>query len=291
MRETFPAMMRIYDMEVFPKSSLSARYIVKDVKESIGFYTETLGFKLDFNPAPGVAALSRGELQLYLNAPGAGGAGQAVAGQRPEPGGWNRIQIVVDDLQFTVELLKQQGTQFKTDIITGQVGKHALLQDPSGNLIELFEPRRRALKPIPEGFHTVTPFLVVDGVAALIAFIERAFGGHLHFKMQSDDGVVRHATIWIGNSLVMLSSGSDRYRQMPAMLHLYLDDVDRYFRQAVDAGGTPICEPHDEFYGDRVAAVEDAFKNQWWIATHVEEVQGEELKQREAAFRQAQKRN
>jgi uncharacterized glyoxalase superfamily protein PhnB/catechol 2,3-dioxygenase-like lactoylglutathione lyase family enzyme len=284
--ETFGSIARMLDVEGHPMTSVSARYIVNDVKESIGFYTQALGFKVDFNPAPGFAALSRGELQLYLNAPGAGGAGQAVAnGQKPEPGGWNRIQIVVDDLKSTVDLLKQQGSRFKSDIIVGQGGKQALLEDPSGNLIELFEPKQRAISPIPEGFHTVTPFLVVNDVAALIGFIERAFDGRIHFKMQSDDGVIRHATVWIGSSLVMLSSGKERYSQIPAMLHLYLDDVDRYYRQAIDAGGMSIRAPQNEFYGDRTAAVEDTFKNQWWIATHIEDVEGDELKRREAAFR------
>jgi uncharacterized glyoxalase superfamily protein PhnB/catechol 2,3-dioxygenase-like lactoylglutathione lyase family enzyme len=277
-------------MEGFRMAALSARYIVNDVKESIGFYTQTLGFKVDFNPAPGFAALSRGELQLYLNVPGAGGAGQTVAGQKPEPGGWNRIQIEVEDLQSSVNLLKQQGARFKTDVIAGQGGKQALLEDPSGNLIELFEPKQRptqrGVSAVPEGFHTVTPFLVIDDVAAQISFLERAFDGRIHFKMQSDDGVIRHATIWVGNSLVMLSNGMERYDRMPAMLHLYLDDVDWYYRQAVKAGGTSIREPRDEFYGDRTAAVEDRFKNQWWLATHIEDVQGEELKRREAASRQ-----
>jgi predicted enzyme related to lactoylglutathione lyase len=93
------------------------------------------------HPAPGFASLSRGDLQLLLNRPGAGGAGQAMTdGQRPAPGGWNRIQIEVDDLEATVEKLKRAGARFRNEIVTGNGGKQILVEDPSGNAIELFQP-------------------------------------------------------------------------------------------------------------------------------------------------------
>ena len=100
-----------------------------------------LGFTVDRHPAPGFAQLSRGPLRLLLNRPGAGGAGQAVAdGQAPAPGGWNRIQLQVDDLGATVERLRAAGGRFRSDIISGNGGKQVLLDDPSGNPIELFQP-------------------------------------------------------------------------------------------------------------------------------------------------------
>jgi catechol 2,3-dioxygenase-like lactoylglutathione lyase family enzyme len=124
---------------------VSARYIVNDVDEAIGFYTEALGFKVDMHPAPGFAALSRGELRLLLNKPGAGGAGQAMPdGKSPAPGGWNRIQIEMSDLAATVEKLKARGIRFRNQIVEGNGGLQILAEDPSGNPIELFEPRRRA---------------------------------------------------------------------------------------------------------------------------------------------------
>jgi catechol 2,3-dioxygenase-like lactoylglutathione lyase family enzyme len=122
-------------------SKVNVRYIVDDVDAAIPFYTSMLGFKLEMHPAPGFASLSRGDLQLLLNRPGAGGAGQAMPdSQRPAPGGWNRIQIEVDDLEGTVEKLKTSGARFRNEIVTGNGGKQILVEDPSGNAVELFQP-------------------------------------------------------------------------------------------------------------------------------------------------------
>jgi predicted enzyme related to lactoylglutathione lyase len=124
-------------------SKVSVRYIVTDVDEAIAFYTQCLDFQVDMHPAPGFALMSRGNLQLLLNRPGAGGAGQAMAdGQMPTPGGWNRIQIEVEDLEATVEKLKDVGAKFRNEIVIGNGGKQILVDDPSGNPIELFQPNR-----------------------------------------------------------------------------------------------------------------------------------------------------
>jgi catechol 2,3-dioxygenase-like lactoylglutathione lyase family enzyme len=124
-------------------SKVNVRYIVNDVDAVIPFYTDMLGFKLDMHPAPGFAALSRGDLQLLLNRPSAGGAGQAMPdGHLPAPGGWNRIQIEVENLEATVEKLKRAGGRFRNEIVTGNGGKQILVEDPSGNPIELFQPFR-----------------------------------------------------------------------------------------------------------------------------------------------------
>ena len=107
----------------------------------IPFYTDMLGFQLDMHPAPGFAVVSRGDLQLMLNRPGAGGAGQAMPdGQLPSPGGWNRIQIEVEDLAATFDKLKGAGARFRNEIVIGNGGKQVLIEDPSGNPIELFQP-------------------------------------------------------------------------------------------------------------------------------------------------------
>ena len=125
-------------------ATISVRYIVNDVDAAIEFYTEHLGFDVELRPAPGFAALSRGDLRLLLNAPGAGGAGQAMPdGRNPEPGGWNRIQLEVQDLDAAVEVLRNSGApRFRNEIIGGMGGRQILLEDPSGNPIELFEPPR-----------------------------------------------------------------------------------------------------------------------------------------------------
>ena len=122
-------------------SKVNVRYIVNDVDAAIPFYTDMLDFKVEMHPAPGFASLSRGDLQLLLNRPGAGGAGKVVGdGQSPAPGGWNRIQIEVEDIEATVNKLKDSGGHFRNDIVTGNGGKQILIEDPSGNPIELFQP-------------------------------------------------------------------------------------------------------------------------------------------------------
>lgn len=122
-------------------SSVSVRYIVNDVDGAIAFYTGLLGFTLDMHPAPPFAMLSRGDLRLLLSQPGGqGGGGQTLAnGRVPEPGGWNRFQIEVSDLDATVNQLRAAGANFRSEIITGVGGKQILVDDPSGNVIELFQ--------------------------------------------------------------------------------------------------------------------------------------------------------
>lgn len=121
-------------------SGFKVRYIVTDVAEAIRFYTEMLGFQVEMHPAPGFASLVRGELRLLLNQPGSGGAGQSMPdGRAPTPGGWNRIQIEVDDLDATVAELRAAGCRFRSDTIAGKGGRQIIVDDPSGNPVELFE--------------------------------------------------------------------------------------------------------------------------------------------------------
>ncbi|HEY2563061.1 MAG TPA: VOC family protein [Acidimicrobiales bacterium] len=123
-------------------ATVSIRYIVNDIDESITFYCEQLGFEEVMHPAPTFAMLSRGDLRLVLSAAGGGpGGGQAMPdGTLPQPGGWNRFTIEVADLAATVETLRAGGARFRNDVVTGVGGKQTLLEDPSGNPIELFEP-------------------------------------------------------------------------------------------------------------------------------------------------------
>ncbi len=123
-------------------TTVSVRYIVSDVEAAIAFYTQLLGFSVVLHPGPGFASLARGNLRLMLNTPsGTGGAAQPMPdGRKPEPGGWNRIQLQVSDLASEVEALRKAGAHFRNDIVIGIGGKQILLDDPAGNPIELFEP-------------------------------------------------------------------------------------------------------------------------------------------------------
>jgi catechol 2,3-dioxygenase-like lactoylglutathione lyase family enzyme len=125
-------------------ASVSVRYIVDDVDESIAFYRDRLGFTELMHPAPTFAMLSKGDLRLVLSAPGGpGGGGQAMPdGTLPTPGGWNRFMLELDDLEQTVESLRAAGAGVRNDVVVGVGGKQILLDDPSGNPIELFEPTR-----------------------------------------------------------------------------------------------------------------------------------------------------
>ncbi|HYM24907.1 MAG TPA: VOC family protein [Vicinamibacterales bacterium] len=123
-------------------STVQVRYIVFDVDAAIAFYTQHLGFTLVMHPAPPFAMLTRGDLRLVLSAPNpAPGGGQAIpGGPAPQPGGWNRFAVEVDDLEAMVASLRRAGARFRNDIVTGVGGKQIILEDPSGNPVELFQP-------------------------------------------------------------------------------------------------------------------------------------------------------
>ncbi len=123
-------------------ATVSVRYIVNDVDDAIAFYCQQLGFEEVMHPAPTFAMLARGDLRLTLSAPGgAGGGGQAMPdGTRPSPGGWNRFALEVTDLVDIVDRLRKNGARFRNEIVTGVGGRQILVEDPSGNPVELFEP-------------------------------------------------------------------------------------------------------------------------------------------------------
>ena len=126
-------------------ATVSVRYIVNDVDEAIAFYCQHLGFREVMHPAPMFAILTRDDLRLLLSSPacpgGPGGGSQSMPdGRRPEPGGWNRFSLEITDLDRKVEALRATGVSFRNDIVTGVGGKQILLDDPSGNPVELFEP-------------------------------------------------------------------------------------------------------------------------------------------------------
>jgi uncharacterized glyoxalase superfamily protein PhnB len=144
-----------------------------------------------------------------------------------------------------------------------------------------------AVKAIPDGYHSVTPYLIVKGAAQLIDFLKQAFGAQETFRMPGGGGIM-HAEVRIGDSVVMMSDAMGEYGPMPTMLFLYVEDVDAVYKRALQAGATSTQEPENQFWGDRASAVKDAFGNQWWMATHVEDVPFEELERRQGEMAQRQ---
>ena len=141
-----------------------------------------------------------------------------------------------------------------------------------------------AVKPIPEGYHSITPYLVVNGAAKVMEFMKQAFGAQEIMQMPGPNGTIAHAEVKIGDSIVMLADAGDRYPAKPTNLMLYVPNVDDVYKQALAVGGTSEREPADQFYGDRSAGIVDAGDNHWWISTHVEDVAPDELERRAAAM-------
>ncbi|HZY94181.1 MAG TPA: VOC family protein [Candidatus Bathyarchaeia archaeon] len=136
------------------------------------------------------------------------------------------------------------------------------------------------VKPVPTGYHSVTPSLIVEGVPRLLEFVKQAFNAEEKERFTTPDGRIAHAEVKIGDSIIMMGEASEQYKAMPSWLYLYLDDVDATYKRALQAGATSVNEPKNQFYGDRSAAVKDSSGNIWGIATHVEDVSREELERR-----------
>jgi PhnB protein len=135
-----------------------------------------------------------------------------------------------------------------------------------------------SVKPIPEGYHTVTPYLLVQGAEKLINFMKNAFDAKETEWYSMPDGSIGHAEVRIGDSVIMVANAQgDEYKPMAAGIHLYVEDCDVTYKLAIGAGATSVREPQDQFYGDRSAGVNDQFGNKWWIATHKEDMSKEEI--------------
>jgi PhnB protein len=138
------------------------------------------------------------------------------------------------------------------------------------------------MKPMPEGFHTITPYLVVEGAEPFLDFVERAFAAIVTERIKLPEGGIRHAEARIGDSMLMIGEAKEGWPAMPSLLHLYVEDVDAAYQRALQAGATSITPPADQLYGDRAAGVKDNWGNSWWLATHVEDVAPEEVNRRAA---------
>jgi PhnB protein len=149
-----------------------------------------------------------------------------------------------------------------------------------------------AAKPVPDGYHTVTPYLTVRGAPRVIEFLKMAFGAELsHEPIKRPDGSIMHAQVTIGDSRVMIGEESEMTKATTSSLYLYVPNVDSVYQQAIKAGGETIMEPTEMFYGDRSGGVKDPSGNSWFIATHKEDVAPQELAKRADAFLRQQKGN
>jgi uncharacterized glyoxalase superfamily protein PhnB len=137
-----------------------------------------------------------------------------------------------------------------------------------------------AAQPVPPGFHTITPYLMAKEAGKLIDFLKSALGAQVQHITSAPDGLVMHATLQIGNSMLMLSDARAQWPAQPTGMYLYVPDVDELYDRAIKAGAQSINAPRDEFYGDRMAGIKDPSGNTWWIATHIEDVSEEEMQRR-----------
>jgi uncharacterized glyoxalase superfamily protein PhnB len=145
------------------------------------------------------------------------------------------------------------------------------------------EEATMAVKAIPDGYHTITPYLLVQQVPLLIDFLKQAFQAQETERITAPDGTIAHAEVKIGDSVVMMGEARGEWTPAPGTLYLYVNDTDAVYKKALQAGATSTMEPVDQFYGDRSAGVKDPSGNQWWIATHKEDVPREELERRAQA--------
>jgi len=136
------------------------------------------------------------------------------------------------------------------------------------------------IKSVPEGYHTITPHLIVQGAPKLLDFLKQAFDAKEKYSLTGPDGAIMHAEVRIGDSMVMIGEAMGEWKAMPASIALYTDNADAVYKRALEAGATSIREPADQFYGDRSGGVKDPAGNHWWIATHIEDVSPDELKKR-----------
>ncbi len=137
-----------------------------------------------------------------------------------------------------------------------------------------------SVKPIPEGYSNVIPFLICTGADKVIDFCQKVFGAKAMNISKDDKGTIMHASIQIRDSAVMLSEGSEKFPAKSTMMYVYTENCDEIYKLGIAAGGTPLREPTNEFYGDRSCGFADPSGNQWWVATHIEDVSPEEIAKR-----------
>jgi PhnB protein len=141
-----------------------------------------------------------------------------------------------------------------------------------------------AVKPIPEGYHSVTPILVVKNAPGLIDFLKQAFNGKEKYRMKDPNGNIMHAEVAVGDSTIMLSEATGQRPPVQTGIYLFVEDADSTYKKALKAGGVSVMPLENQFWGDRSGCVKDPTGNNWWIATHIEDVDPEEMSAREKKY-------
>jgi PhnB protein len=271
---------------------------VKDPAAAIAFYVRAFGAKETMRLTEPGGAIAHAEFEI--------GEAQFMLGYEypqlgllsPEALGGSpvRIHLMVDDVDALVDRAYAAGAKVlspPSDQFYGH--RSARLQDPFGHtwgfstkkadmttvemqrrlneMLQDAKPQERKPKPVRQGFHTVTPYLVVERVAPFLDFLKKAFGAEELMRAEGGSAGGTHAEAKIGDSIVMLGGDApERAKPYPAVLYLYLPDVDQTYATALNAGATSLTPPADQPYGDRAASVKDPFGNTWYLATHVKDV-------------------
>jgi PhnB protein len=271
-------------------TSVTPYLVIRGAAEALAFYEKAFGATEVMRMADG-SRIGHAEIRI-------GGSAVFLADEYPEQqivgprtlGGTTvRMQSSVRDVDAVVRRAAAAGAkvlQPPTDQPYGE--RNAKLEDPFGHVWIFSTPLGKpAVKPIPDGQRTVTPYLIVRGASKLVEFLQKAFGAREKFRFNAPDGTIGHAELWIGDSIVMMADAGGPWKPMQANINLAVEDCDATYRRAMEAGGKSLREPATQFYGDRSAGVEDPCGNYWWISTHVEDVSEEEMARRAKEHRPA----
>lgn len=240
--------------------------IVQGAVELIDFVKQAFGGE-ELYRATGAAGRIHAEVRIDDSIIMIGGG--AALGHAPTP---TSLHLYVKDADAVYERALQAGAislHAPVDQVYGD--REASVKDSSGN--HWYIATHKATGHMPEGLRAVTPFLHPLGAARMIDFLRQAFGAEEKSRYQSPDGVIHHATVMIGDSMLEMGEAHGPWQPMPTTFFLYVEDVDGLYRRALDSGAASQLEPADQPYGDRLAGVSDPFDNVWYIATHIRDAQ------------------
>ncbi|MEK6411024.1 MAG: VOC family protein [Acidobacteriota bacterium] len=236
--------------------------IVKEAAELIDFVKQAFGAE-ELYRGTGTAGGIHAEVKIGDSIVMMGGGPTLNRASAP-----TGIHLYVEDADAVYERALQAGATSMSGPVDQVYGdREASVKDLSGN--HWYIATHKGAGHIPEGLRTVTPFLHPRGAAQMIDFLKQAFGAEEQSRAQSPDGVIHHATVRIGDSMIEMGEAHGQWQPMATTFFMYVDDVDSHYRRAVAAGGVSQSEPADQPYGDRVAGVTDPFDNLWYIATHI----------------------